>query len=531
MVRRKLGATSASPKDAAASPAFRLTPLAVALCIATTTHSNAPLFADAWTTKSSSSTATRQSRRSSAPATVLRMSAVDDTESSSTSLPDFGKTTVEVDTIKLEKKKRRKTQDYETQVGMEENKWRRSDLFGSSLVDQTMDELKNDEEFQSTQKRIQDLGLEGITKEERIRRRRALDKLNVQPFAKFLTEQMSAKGGDNDQESTAPKSVKPYRLQRKSSTVLQINIGLYCNQACGHCHVESSPLRTEEMMTADTAARCLELLKNTPSVTTLDITGGAPELNKHFRYLVSTARAIRGRDLIIIDRCNLTVLQEPGQEDLVDFLKEHDVHVVASLPCYSAENVDTQRGNGVFERSIAALLALNEAGYGRNREDEDEGEDASSEAPRLQLDLVYNPLGAFLPPPQENLQVQYQKQLAENFGILFDQLFTITNMPIKRFADFLHRRGELAEYMDLLVRNFNPDTVGQLMCLDTINIGWDGKIYDCDFNQQLGYAIGVDSIHRGGKTVFDIESLDDLRDVRVRTDNHCFGCTAGMGSS
>jgi len=147
------------------------------------------------------------------------------------------------------------------------------------------------------------------------------------------------------------------------------------------------------------------------------------------------------------------------------------------------------------------------------------------------LDLVYNPLGAFLPPPQEKLQVQYQKQLKENFGILFDELYTITNMPIKRFADFLHRRGELAEYMDLLVRNFNPDTVEELMCLDTINIGWDGKMYDCDFNQQLGYAVGVDSIHSGGKTVFDIESLDDLRDVRVRTDNHCFGCTAGMGSS
>lgn len=254
--------------------------------------------------------------------------------------------------------------------------------------------------------------------------------------------------------------------------------------------------------------------------------------NDHFRYLVSTARAIRGRDLVIIDRCNLTVLQEPGQEDLVGFLKEHDVHVIASLPCYSAENVDTQRGGGVFERSIAALLALNEAGYGRDRSaDDSSGGGGDTETPRLQLDLVYNPLGAFLPPPQEKLQVQYQEQLAENFGILFDQLYTITNMPIKRFADFLHRRGELEEYMDLLVRNFNPDTVQELMCLDTINIGWDGKIYDCDFNQQLGYAVGVDSIHKGGKTVFDIDSLDDLRDARIRTDNHCFGCTAGMGSS
>lgn len=484
--------------------------------------------------------------------TALRMSAVNETETStSPALPDFGKTTVEVDTIKLEKKKRRKKEkeatDYDTKVGMEEkeNKWRRSDLFGSSLVDQTMEELEKDEDFQETQKRIEKVGLAGISKEERTQRRRALDKLNVQPFARFLTEQMNNKEDETTTETAATttaedeappaapkrKRVKPYILKRKAPTVLQINIGLYCNQACGHCHVESSPLRTAEMMTAETAAQCLELLKNTPSIDTLDITGGAPELNDHFRYLVSTARAIRGRDLIIIDRCNLTVLQEPGQEDLVDFLKEHDVHVVASLPCYSAENVDTQRGGGVFERSIAALLALNEAGYGRNREDDEDNKTTKEVTPRLQLDLVYNPLGAFLPPPQEKLQVQYQEQLAQNFGILFDQLFTITNMPIKRFADFLHRRGELAEYMDLLVRNFNPDTVEELMCLNTINIGWDGKIYDCDFNQQLGYAIGVDSIHRGGKTVFDIESLDDLRDVRIRTDNHCFGCTAGMGSS
>jgi len=490
---------------------------------------------------STSRAAIATTRSSSSPlvgATVLRMSTVNETEtpSSGASLPDFGKTTVEVDTIKLQKKRRKKEDsDYDTKVGMtktEENKWRRSDLFGSSLVEQTMDDLEKDEEFQSTQKRIEEVGLAGITREERTRRRRALDKLNVKPFARFLTEEMhkaktetTKADSSEDDVDTTPKKAKPYILQRKAPTILQINIGLYCNQACGHCHVESSPLRTKEMMTAETAAQCLELLKNTPSIDTLDITGGAPELNDHFRYLVSTARAIRGKDLIIIDRCNLTVLQEPGQEDLVDFLKEHDVHVIASLPCYSAENVDTQRGSGVFERSIAALLALNEAGYGRKREDE------SGEGPRLQLDLVYNPLGAFLPPPQEKLQVQYQEQLAENFGILFDQLFTITNMPIKRFADFLHRRGELAEYMDLLVRNFNPDTVQELMCLNTINVGWDGKIYDCDFNQQLGYAVGVDSIHKGGKTVFDIDSLDDLRDVRIRTDNHCFGCTAGMGSS
>jgi len=531
--------------------------LALSLLVASVTNTGTTVV-DAWI-----STTATTARGRTTTTTTLRMSAVNETiasppsSSSSTSLPDFGKTTIEVATIKLEKKRRKKKKvsDYDTKVGMkgdppkkqDENKWRRSDLFGSSLVDQTIDDLKKDEDFQSTQKRIAKVGLEGISREERIQRRRALDQLNVQPFAKFLTEQLNGPKpttGNNDNLASAtcdsgssstavdtvapkPKSIKPYVLKRKEPTVLQINIGLYCNQACGHCHVESSPLRTTEMMTAETAAQCLELLKNTPSVHTLDITGGAPELNQHFRYLVSMARAIRGKDLIIIDRCNLTVLQEPGQETLVDFLKDHDVHVIASLPCYSAENVDTQRGGGVFERSIAALLALNEAGYGRNRTPADEFEGTA----RLQLDLVYNPLGAFLPPPQEKLQVQYQEQLAENFGILFDQLYTITNMPIKRFADFLHRRGELSEYMDLLVRNFNPDTIEELMCLETINIGWDGKIYDCDFNQQLGYSIGANSIHRGGKTVFDIESLNDLRDVRIRTDNHCFGCTAGMGSS
>lgn len=349
-------------------------------------------------------------------------------------LPDFGKTTVEVDKIRLEPKKAQ---------------WRRKELFGSSIVDQTMKELEEDEEFQATKKRLQDIGQEGMTKEERTKRRRALDNLGVQPFSKFLREEMKTEGS------------KPFLLERKAPTILQINIGLYCNQACAHCHVESSPLRTEEMMTSETAAQCLELLKTTPSITTLDITGGAPELNENFRYLVRLARSIRP-DLEIIDRCNLTVLQEPGQEDLVEFLKEHKVHIIASLPCYSAENVDTQRGNGTFERSIAALLALNDAGYSTDKD--------------LKLDLVYNPLGAFLPPSQEKLEVQYKEQLAENFGILFDNLFTITNMPIKRFADFLHRRGELQEYMDLLVRNFNKDTVANLMCLDTISVGWDGKV-------------------------------------------------------
>jgi radical SAM/Cys-rich protein len=259
------------------------------------------------------------------------------------------------------------------------------------------------------------------------------------------------------------------------------------------------------------------LLASTPSITTLDITGGAPELNDSFRMLVQMARKVRP-DVDIIDRCNLTVLQEPGQEDLVEFLKEHKVIVIASMPCYSEANVDQQRGNGVFERSIAALLALNEAGYG-------------IEGSGLQLDLVYNPLGAFLPPEQSKLEEQYTIELEKNFGILFNQLFTMTNMPIKRFADFLHRRGELKDYMELLIRNFNADTTKSLMCLDTVSVGYDGKVFDCDFNQQLGLMVGTDAIHKDGLSVFDMESLGDLQKHEIRTDNHCFGCTAGMGSS
>lgn len=391
--------------------------------------------------------------------TTLESSTKENLSTARPDLPDYGKTPVEVDKIRVEKA----------------SKWRRKDLFGQSLVDQTLAEMED----QSPKKPI-------LSKEERTLRRRALDDLGVAPFSNFL----------------------PAEFDRKLPTILQLNIGLYCNQACEHCHVESSPLRTQDMMTAETAAQSLELLMKTPSIHTLDITGGAPELNAQFRYLVKMARTLRP-DLEIIDRCNLTVLQEPGQEDLIDFLKENGVRVIASLPCYSSENVNQQRGNGVFERSIAALLALNEAGYGKDE--------------ALGLDLVYNPLGAFLPPEQGKLESVYKDQLEENFGILFNSLFTITNMPIKRFADFLHRRDELKDYMDLLVRNFNANTLDTLMCRDLVSVGYDGKLFDCDFNQQLGFGLN-------GLTVFDIDSFD-LREHKIRTDNHCFGCTAGMGSS
>jgi len=405
-------------------------------------------------------------------------------------LPDYGKTSVEVDKIRLSKVSK---------------KWRRRDLFGNSLVEQTLGEMKDDRVFQETAERYKALGAEQVTKEERANRRRALTELGVPSFLRVVKEKTAGAG-----------------LERQEPKILQINIGIYCNQACGHCHVESSPLRKDEMMSSETASRCLELLKSTPSITTLDVTGGAPELNANFRYLVRMARELRGPEFEIIDRCNLSVLQEPGQEDLVDFFKQNNVRIIASLPCYSEENVDTQRGNGVFERSIAALLALNEAGYG-------------VPGTGLNLDLVYNPLGAFLPPEQSKLEQQYKQQLEDNFGILFNSLFTITNMPIKRFADFLQRRGELKEYMDLLVRNFNANATKRLMCLDMISVDWTGKLYDCDFNQQLGYAIGDRGIHSkdGGLTVHDVDdlSLETMERYKIRTDNHCFGCTAGMGSS
>ncbi|GAB5357831.1 hypothetical protein AAMO2058_000408300 [Amorphochlora amoebiformis] len=378
-----------------------------------------------------------------------------------------------------------------------------------SLIESTLEGMKTDEEYQLTAKRLKEMGAKKMSLEERKQRRRALDKLGVPDFAEFL-------------EKNAP-SVK---LQRKPAEIFQLNIGLYCNQACNHCHVESSPKRFESM-SRDIADRCLQILENSPSVHTLDITGGAPELNDSFRYLVAKARE-QGKVKEIIDRCNLTVLLEPEQEDLPRFLAQNEVRVVASLPCYSAKNVNQQRGKGVFDRSIQALRLLNSYGYGE-------------EGSGLYLDLVYNPLGAFLPPPQKALEEKYKEELLEAFGIKFNGLFTITNMPIKRFADFLFRRGELEEYMDLLVRNFNPGAVEGVMCTNTVSISWDGQVYDCDFNQQLNIGAGTyipedgNGIYAkelsGGLSVYDIDSVKDLINTEIGVDSHCFGCTAGMGSS
>jgi radical SAM/Cys-rich protein len=304
-------------------------------------------------------------------------------------------------------------------------------------------------------------------------------------------------------------------LQREPVRTLQINVGKLCNQACHHCHVDAGPKRTE-IMTRPTAERVIALLAASPGVETIDLTGGAPELNPHFAFLVERARAL-GRQVIV--RCNLTVLFVPGMEQLPHFYRNRDVQLVCSLPCYTAENVDRQRGQGVFDRSIEALRLLNRLGYGR----------AGSP---LTLNLVYNPLGAFLPPPQPALETRYRDELGRLFGIEFHQLFTITNMPIKRFADQLQRWGKYDEYMGLLVNHFNPQTVQGLMCRSLVSVGWEGTLYDCDFNQMLELPLSWS----GGSvtrplTMWDVARLDEIAGREIRTASHCFGCTAGTGSS
>jgi len=298
-------------------------------------------------------------------------------------------------------------------------------------------------------------------------------------------------------------------LRRTRVTTLQLNIGLRCNLACHHCHVESGPKR-EERLDRRGCERILELLERNPQVESLDITGGAPEMHPDFRDLVRGARALGRR---VIDRCNLTILFEPGQEDTDAFFAEQGVEIVASLPCYSLENVEAQRGRGVFDGSIRALQRLNARGYARPESG-------------LVLDLVYNPVGAFLPPSQASLEADYREKLQNEFGIVFDRLLTITNMPIKRFAHELQREGEYEAYMALLVNHFNPDNVERLMCRNLVSVSHDGTLHDCDFNQALEIPL-----HGSGRTIFDIDDLDELAGGRIATGDHCFGCTSGSGSS
>ena len=298
--------------------------------------------------------------------------------------------------------------------------------------------------------------------------------------------------------------------RRARLETLQVNMGYRCNQQCVHCHVNASP-RRKEMMTRDTVDQVLAFLRAS-GVKTLDVTGGAPELNPHFRDLVREARALGAH---VMDRCNLTILEQPGQEDLAGFLAGQRVEVIASLPCYLQENVDRQRGAGVFEASIRALRRLNALGYGR----EDSG---------LTLHLAYNPLGPALPPPQCALEADYRKHLGERYGVVFNRLYVLTNMPIQRFGSMLISKGEFHRYLDLLRGAHRDENLATVMCRTLISVDWQGYVYDCDFNQMLGLPLRLNARPRVHLT----ELMDaGLEGNPIVVADHCYGCTAGQGSS
>lgn len=298
-------------------------------------------------------------------------------------------------------------------------------------------------------------------------------------------------------------------LARSTPRILQINLGKLCNLTCVHCHVNAGPKR-KEIMTEATMERILDWLRGRDWIETVDLTGGTPEMIPGFCSFVRSVREMNRR---VMDRCNLTILNEPGYEWVADFHVENEVAIVASMPCYSPENVNAQRGDGVFDSSIRALQHLNRLGYGRD--------------PRLVLDLVYNPNGAVLPPDQAELEADYKRELWTHFGIGFNNLYAIANMPIARFSSYLKRNGYYEDYMRLLVENFNPASVPGLMCRDTISVDWQGRVYDCDFNQQMGLE------HSGERDALHIWELtrEDWLRRPIRTGRHCFGCTAGQGSS
>jgi radical SAM/Cys-rich protein len=298
-------------------------------------------------------------------------------------------------------------------------------------------------------------------------------------------------------------------LTRAGTEILQVNLGKLCNLTCVHCHVNAGPKR-REIITRETLDRIVDWLART-EISTVDLTGGAPEMVPDFRHLIERLRALP-QVRTIIDRCNLTILHEPGYEWLGAFLARHRIKIVASMPCYEPANVNAQRGDGVFDASIRGLQTLNALGYGHR--------------PELELDLVYNPNGAFLPPDQAELEADYKRELAAHFGIVFNRLYTITNMPISRFAAWLRHNGQLEDYMATLVAAFNPASVAGLMCRNTLSIGWKGDVFDCDFNQQLG--LGWENDRAVYLWDLDPAALDGRA---IALGRHCFGCTAGSGSS
>ncbi len=299
-------------------------------------------------------------------------------------------------------------------------------------------------------------------------------------------------------------------IHRNKLETLQVNLGYKCNQRCLHCHVNAGPNR-KEMISQDNVKLLLKVLEST-TVGTLDITGGAPEMHPDFRYLVQQASAL---GIKIIDRCNLTILNELGYEDMANFLAKHKVEIVASLPCYLEENVDAQRGTGVYQSSIRALKKLNSIGYGRNDSD-------------LQLSLAYNPIGPVLPPSQETLTEDYKKELFNREGIVFDNLYVLTNMPIKRFGSTLVSNGEFDDYMHLLKSSHQDKNLATVMCRNLLSVDWEGYIYDCDFNQMLNLPLKFN-----GHTRMHLRDLmqENIENNRIIVADHCYGCTAGSGSS
>jgi radical SAM/Cys-rich protein len=301
-------------------------------------------------------------------------------------------------------------------------------------------------------------------------------------------------------------------LRRGRPEILQVNMGKLCNLTCVHCHVNAGPKR-KEIMSRETIDRIIHWLAKS-EIPTVDLTGGAPEMVPDFRYFIEQVKSLQPHRHII-DRCNLTILLERGYEHLAEFLATNKVEIIASMPCYTPENVNAQRGEGVFEGSIAALQLLNSVGYGID--------------PDLPLHLVYNPVGTFLPPSQVELEADYERELRKQFGIVFNKLYTLTNLPIGRFASYLRRNNKLEDYMELLINAFNPATIDGLMCRDTISVGWRGEVYDCDFNQQLGMQW---SSNWESKALFLWEiDPDSLEGREIMTGDHCFGCTAGAGST
>src|SRR5881409_855448 len=301
-------------------------------------------------------------------------------------------------------------------------------------------------------------------------------------------------------------------LRRGHPEILQVNVGKLCNLICVHCHVNAGQKR-KEIMTRETIDQIINWLAKT-DIPTVDLTGGAPEMIPDFRYFVMQIGSLQ-LPRHVIDRCNLTILLERGYEDLSEFLATNKVEIIASMPCYSAENVNAQRGEGVFEASIAALQILNSLGYGTD--------------PDLPLHLVHNPVGAFLPASQTELETDYKRELKKHFSIVFNNLYTLANLPIGRFASYLRHNNKLDEYMELLIEAFNPATLDGLMCRNTISVGWRGEVYDCDFNQQLGMQWS----DNGGNKLMFVWEIDarSLEGREIMTGNHCFGCTAGAGSS